>query len=134
MGYSRKKPKHGRLRTYFFENTPGIFRFAALPMEISDKMKFHSWKNAISQFQLQMSEVWMVGILNHCENKAFVSYFLSKVFFLILVHVLPFKVSIIKFLYKYSNDCFLFLNKEYFFILLGTYLENLARNIILWLC
>ena len=37
--YSRKKPKRGELRTYFFENPLGIFTFFILPLEISDKTK-----------------------------------------------------------------------------------------------
>ena len=41
MGYSRKKTKQqeGGLRTHFFENHPGIFRFFTLPLEIPDKAK-----------------------------------------------------------------------------------------------
>ena len=35
----QKKSKHGSLRTYIFENTPGIFRFVTLALEISDKFE-----------------------------------------------------------------------------------------------
>ena len=31
----------GALRTYFFENSPGIFRFFTLPTKIPDKPKLH---------------------------------------------------------------------------------------------
>ena len=34
----------GGLRIYFSENPPGIFRFVTLPLEISEKTSFHSWK------------------------------------------------------------------------------------------
>ena len=34
LGYSIKRPKQGGLRTYFFENITGIFRFFTLPLEI----------------------------------------------------------------------------------------------------
>ena len=36
MGYSRKNP-NGRLRIYFFENSPAIFHFFSLALEIPDK-------------------------------------------------------------------------------------------------
>ena len=39
-GLFQKKSKQGRLRTYLFEKTPGIFRFVTLPLEIPDKMNF----------------------------------------------------------------------------------------------
>ena len=44
LGYSRKKSnkEEGWLRTYFFENPPGIF--FTLPLEISDKTRLHAWK------------------------------------------------------------------------------------------
>ena len=48
LGYSRKSPNRGegrgRLRIYFFEENPGIFRFVTLPLEIPDKTSFHPWK------------------------------------------------------------------------------------------
>ena len=47
FGYSRKRPKREEgwgLRTYFFENTPGIFWFLTLPLDIPDKTKLHPWK------------------------------------------------------------------------------------------
>ena len=49
LGYSRKSPNRGgggrgRLKIYFFEKTPGIFRFVTLPLEIPDKTSFHPWK------------------------------------------------------------------------------------------
>ena len=36
----RKNP-NGGLRSYFFEKTPGIFRFATLPLEIPERPSFH---------------------------------------------------------------------------------------------
>ena len=53
------------------------------------------------------------GILNRCENQAFLNFFHSKVFFFILIHV-PFQkdVTIIECLFKYSNHCLLFMNRE----------------------
>ena len=77
----------------------------------------------ISQFQLRMCETSMVGklqygISNRCENQVFFNYFHSKVFFLILVNVcFTFRknVSKIECLWKYSNHCFVFLNREYIF-------------------
>ena len=56
------------------------------------------------------------GILNHCKNQAFFNYFHFKIFFLILVHAcFTFRkcVTKIECLYKYSNHCFVFLNREY---------------------
>ena len=45
LGYSRKSPNRGkgrgRLRIYFLEKAPGIFRFVTLPLEIPDKTSFH---------------------------------------------------------------------------------------------
>ena len=35
----QKKSKQGSLRTYVFENTPGIFRFVTLALKISDKFE-----------------------------------------------------------------------------------------------
>ena len=73
------------------------------------------------------------GKLNRCKNQAFLNYFHSKVFFFTLVHVcFTFRkyVTKIECLCKYSNHCFVFLNKEYNSYS-ATYLENTGRNIIL---
>ena len=43
-GLFQKKKLTGGLRTYFFEHPPRVFRFFNLPIEIPDKIKFHSWK------------------------------------------------------------------------------------------
>ena len=44
LAYSKNKETEGRgegggWRKHFFENSPGIFRFFTLPLEISDKLK-----------------------------------------------------------------------------------------------
>ena len=39
-----EKKQKGGLRTYFFENPPGIFHFFTLPLEILDKTELHTWK------------------------------------------------------------------------------------------
>ena len=36
--------KQGRLRIYFSAPFLGIFRFVTLPLEISDKTSYHTWK------------------------------------------------------------------------------------------
>ena len=44
MGYSRKNPNTNRgLRIYLFENSPGIFHFFTLSLEIPDKARPNSW-------------------------------------------------------------------------------------------
>ena len=44
LGYSRKDTNSGRWGHAFMKMTPGIFRFATLPLDILDKMKLHHWK------------------------------------------------------------------------------------------
>ena len=54
MDYSRKK-QTGGLRTYYFEKTPGIFRFFTLPLEIGAKIGLHPQK--LHKIVLQPSEI-----------------------------------------------------------------------------
>ena len=45
VGLFQKKPKQEGLRIYiFWKKNPGIFRFVTLPLEIPEKIKFHSCK------------------------------------------------------------------------------------------
>ena len=42
-GLFQKKMKQGGLKVYFCENSPGIFHFFTLPLEILDKTKLNPW-------------------------------------------------------------------------------------------
>ena len=43
IGLFQKKSKQRRLRIYLFENSPGIFHFFTLSLEIPDKARLNSW-------------------------------------------------------------------------------------------
>ena len=42
-GLFQKEMKQGGLKIYFCENSPGIFHFFTLPLEILDKTKLNPW-------------------------------------------------------------------------------------------
>ena len=109
IGLFQKKSKEGRLSTYFFENTHGIFRFPILPLETPDKIeaslleihnfifncrcaKYHNGRHIES---LRKSCLFLVtSILKFLSNPT--PYFTFRKYVIIIC------------LCKYLNHCFLF--------------------------
>ena len=55
MDFSRKNKGRGGVDDIFFEKNPGFSKFAALPLELQDKMNLHPWK--FSKIVLQPSKI-----------------------------------------------------------------------------
>ena len=64
----------GGLRIYLFENTPGIFYFFTLPLEIPDKIKLNSWifhKIVLKLLEIPRPVIGKIGVFRRKNRRFF---------------------------------------------------------------